>query len=322
MEYKDYYSILDVDRTASQKEIKKAYRKLARKHHPDLNQGDNASAEKFKAVNEAYEVLSDAEKRKKYDQFGSQWQHHQGAGGRSEDFNWGEWQSAPNQGQSYRTVSPEEFEEMFGAEGGYSDFFENLFGNGARRQTTGGRGDPHFHYEERPRRGRDIEHDLQVTLDEAFSGTKRTLEWEDGRKIEANIPRGVKTGSRVRLKGQGVSGIGGGEPGDLYLTIEVLPDTRFQRNNDDLSTTVSVDLFTMLLGGKVPVSSIDRTVKLDIPSGTRNGRVFRLRGLGMPKMKAPDQRGDLLATAAVILPKHLNDEEKELVTQWQRMHSV
>lgn len=319
MEYKDYYSLLDVDRTASQNDIKKAYRKLARKYHPDLNQGDNASADKFKVLNEAHEVLSDPEKRKKYDQLGSQWQQHQGEGGRSEDFNWGEWQSASNQGQTYRTVTPEEFEEMFGAEGGYSDFFENLFGQGTRRHTNGGVGDQRFHFEEPPRSGRDLEHALQVTLDEAFNGTKRTLEWEDGRKIEANIPRGVKTGSRVRLKGQGGPGIGG-ESGNLYLTIEVLPDHRFQRDKDDLKTTIAVDLFTMLLGGKVAVSSIDRTVNLDVPAGTRNGRVFRLSSLGMPKMKHPDERGDLYATVEVVLPQQLTSEEKELVGQWQQMH--
>ncbi|CAB5082997.1 DnaJ-class molecular chaperone CbpA [Olavius algarvensis associated proteobacterium Delta 3] len=319
MEYKDYYSILGVDRKASQDDIKKAFRKLARKYHPDVNQGDKASEKKFQEINEANEVLSDPEKRKKYDQLGSQWQHHQGEGGRPEDFNWGEWQASANQGQTYRTVSPEEFEEIFGAQGGYSDFFENLFGQGARRQAGGGPGDSRFYYEQQPRRGRDSEHSLQVTLDEAFQGTRRVLEWEDGRKIDAKIPRGVKTGSRVRLKGQGGPGIGGGKSGDLYLTIEVLPDNRFQRDNDDLSTTVSVDLFTMLLGGKIPVAGIDRKVNLDIPAETRNGRVFRLRGLGMPKMKHPDQRGDLYVTVEALLPQRLSEKEKELVEEWRKL---
>lgn len=319
MDYKDYYSILGVDRKASPEEIKKAYRKLARQYHPDVNQGDNASAEKFQEINEAHEVLSDPNKRSKYDELGSMWQHHRGEGGRPEDFNWSEWQSAGNQRHTYRTVSPEEFEEMFGAHGGYSDFFENLFGGGARQQTAGGPGDQHFYYEAQPRRGRDSEHTLQVTLAEAFHGTKRVLEWEDGRKIDARIPRGVKTRSRVRLKGQGGPGIGGGESGDLYLTIEVLPDSGFQRDNDDLSTTVPVDLFTMLLGGQVPVSGIDRTVNLDIPAETRNGRVFRLRGLGMPKLKHPDQRGDLYVTVEASLPQHLSASEKELVGQWKKM---
>jgi curved DNA-binding protein len=319
MEYKDYYSILGVDRKAGQEEIKKAFRKLARKYHPDVNGGDKAAAEKFREINEANEVLSDPEKRKKYDQFGLNWQHHQGTGGRPEDFNWGEWRSAPNQSHTYRTVSPEEYEELFGAGGGYSEFFENLFGEAARRHAGGGSGDQQFFYEMRPQRGRDGEHALQVTLDEAFNGTQRILEWENGRKINAKIPRGVRTGSRVRLRGQGGQGIGGSEAGDLYLVIEVLPDRRFQRDNDDLKTTVTVDLFTMLLGGKVSVSSIDRTVKLDIPPETRNGRSFRLRGLGMPKMKDPAQRGDLYVTAETVLPQGLSAEEKELVTQWKNM---
>lgn len=318
MEYKDYYSILGLDRKANQKEIKKAFRKLARKYHPDVNGGDKMAADKFREINEANEVLSDPEKRKKYDQFGSNWQHHQGSGGKPEDFNWREWQSAPNQSHTYRTVSPEEYEELFGAEGGYSEFFENLFGRAARRQAGGG-GDQQFYYEVPPQRGRDIEYELQVTLAETFHGTKRVLEWEGGRKIDAKIPRGVKTGSRVRLKEQGGSGIGGGNAGDLYLIIEVRPDSRFQRDNDDLKVSVPVDLFTMLLGGKVSVTGIDRTVKLDIPPETRSGRLFRLRGLGMPKMKNPDQRGDLYVTVEAVLPQRLSADEKKLVEQWKNM---
>jgi curved DNA-binding protein len=319
MEYKDYYSTLGVDRSASQQEIKKAFRKLARKYHPDVNHGDEGAAEKFKAISEANEVLSDPEKRKKYDELGAQWQQYQRNGGSSEGFDWGQWQAKPNQQYRYQSVSPEEFEEMFGKEGSYSDFFQNLFSEAARRQAGQGAGGAQFRYETQPRRGQDIEHDLQVTLDEAFNGTRRVLEWEGGRKIEARVPRGVKTGSRVRLKGQGTPGLGGGEPGDLYLIIEVLPDKRFQRDNDDLKATVPVDLFTLLLGGKVSVVGIDRTVALDIPPETRNGRLFRLRGLGMPKMKQPDQRGDLYVTVEALLPQNLSAGEKELAQQWKNM---
>jgi curved DNA-binding protein len=319
MEYKDYYRILGVDRKAGQGEIKKAFRKLARKYHPDVNQGDKASVDKFKEINEAHEVLSDAEKRQKYDELGAQWQHYQREGGKPEGFNWGEWQSRPDHEYNYRTVSPEEFEELFGKEGGYSDFFQNLFGRASRQRTGDVPRDRQSHYESQPRGGRDIEHGLQVTLAEAFHGTRRMLEWEDGRIIDAKIPRGVKTGSRVRLKGQGGPGGGGGEAGDLYLTIEVLPDKRFQREGNDLRTSVPVDLFTMLLGGKLSVAGFDRSVMLDIPPETRNNRVFRLRGLGMPKMKQPDQRGDLYVTAEAVLPQHLTDRQKELVEQWRGM---
>lgn len=322
MEYKDYYKVLGLDRNAGEKDIKKAYRRLARKYHPDVNSGDSGAAEKFQEINEANEVLSDPEKRRQYDQLGSRWQGHQGAGGNPEDFNWGRERAASGQERTYRTVSPEEYEELFGEEGGYSDFFETLFGRAAHRRAGDGSGGRQFHYEAQPRRGRDSEHGLQVTLDEAFHGANRVLEWEDGRKIDARIPPGVKTGSRVRLKGQGGSGIGGGEPGDLYLTVEVLPDGRFQRDKDDLKATVPVDLFTMLLGGKLPVPGIDRTVTLDIPPETRSGRVFRLRGLGMPKMKHPKQRGDLYVTVETLLPQHLTAEEKALVEQWKKMHSA
>jgi curved DNA-binding protein len=320
MEYKDYYGILGLSRNASQEEIKKTYRKLARKYHPDLNPGDKAAGEKFKEINEANEVLSDPEKRKKYDRFGSQWHQYRQSGGRPEDFNWGQWQSDPGRTYTYRTVSPEEFEELFGGVGGYSDFFETLFGSAGQRRSASGPGGQDFYYQARPRHGRDSEHTLQITLYEAFHGATRSLQWENGRKVNAKIPRGVQTGSRVRLKGQGEPGIGGGEPGDLFLTIEVMPDHRFQRKGDDLELSVPVDLFTLLLGGQVTVSGIDRSVRLDIPAETPNGRVFRLRGLGMPRFKNPDQRGDLYVTVEAVLPKNLSKEENELIQQWRHIH--
>jgi curved DNA-binding protein len=321
MEYKDYYKVLGIDRKASEKEIKKAYRKLARKYHPDVNADDKAAAEKFQELNEAHEVLSDSAKRKEYDQLGSQWQGHQRSGGRPQDFNWGGGATSAGQSQGYRTASPEDFEEMFGTAGGYSDFFENMFGGAGRGPAGGGVGGQQFRQEARPQQGRNLEHAMQVSLYEAFNGTKRVLEWEDGRKIDAKIPRGVKTGSRVRLKGQGGAGPGGGKAGDLYLTIEVLPDERFQRDNDDLKATIPVDLFTMLLGGKLSVSGPERTVNLDIPPETVNGRIFRLRGMGMPKLKQPSQRGDLYVTVEATLPKTLTDSEKKLVEKWKNIRS-
>lgn len=318
MDYKDYYSILGVDRKASEKEIKKAYRKLARKYHPDVNTDNDKSNKKFHEINEAHEVLSDPEKRSKYDQFGAQWQQHERAGGRPEDFNWSNQQSATGGTHTYHTFDPKDFEELFGAQGGNSDFFEGLFGRGAGQQSRSG--GQQFYQRSQAREGRDLEHSVQLTLYEAFHGTKRVLEWEDGRKIDARIPPGVKTGSRVRLKGQGSPGLGGGQPGDLFLTISVLPDARLQRDNNDLRTTVEVDLFTMLLGGKVSVSGIDRTVKLDIPPGTSNGRIFRLKGLGMPNLKQPQHFGDLYVTVEALLPKNLSAEEKALVEQWRKIH--
>ncbi len=306
MEYKDYYSILGVPKTASQDEIKKAYRKLARKYHPDLNKDDPQAEQRFKDANEANEVLSDAEKRKMYDQFGSQWQQYQRAGGRPDDF-WSQWGGAAGGRGQTRTVNPEQFEQMFGGSG-FSDFFETLFGQQAR--TSGGQqvnfSDIFGQQGQSIRRSRDVEHMIEISLAEAFYGTSRTIQWENGRSLEAKIPRGVKTGSRVRLKGQGQDG------GHLYLSIKVRPESQFVRDGDDLKTAVAVDLYTVLLGGQIDVSTIDKTVKLTIPAGTANGKQFRLRGLGMPNLKKPEERGNLYATITVQLPTNLSEEEKEL----------
>jgi len=319
MDYKDYYSIMGVSKKATPEEIKKAFRKLARKYHPDVNPGDEAAAEKFKELSEAHEVLSDPEKRQKYDQFGSQWQHYTQTGGRPEDFNWSQWQAGPGATYSSRTVTPEEFAEIFGGEGHFSSFFETLFGRAGRPFTGEEYMGPEFHIRPGPRHGRNIESHLAVTLEEAFHGGTRILQWETGRKIEAKIPPGVKSSSQLKLRGQGEPGRDGGDPGDLLLHIEVLPHERLQRDGDDLRLTLPLDLFTLLLGGKVTVPGLDRAVKLDIPPETANGRVFRLKGLGMPHLKHPEQRGDLYVTVAAVLPEKLSDKEKELVEQWREL---
>ena len=317
MEYKNYYKTLGVDRKADESQIKKAYRKLARKCHPDVNPNDSTAAVKFSNLNEAYEVLSDPEKRQKYDVLDSRWQSHQRSGGQPGDFNWGREQFTSGRGRSYRTVNPQAFEEMFGGASGYSEFFENLFGE--KPQGMAG-SEQAFYQGAKPQRGEDLEHPVTVSLTEAFSGTSRFLEWEDGRKISVKIPPGVKSGSQVRIKGQGLPGTGNSPSGDLFLKVDVLPDKRFLRDNDDLKATISVELFTLLLGGKVSVSGIDRSVSLDIPPETRNGRIFRLKKMGMPKLKKSDQRGDLYVTVEIILPRNLSDGEKKLVAQWRDMH--
>jgi curved DNA-binding protein len=308
MEYKDYYKVLGVSKTATKDEIKKAYRKLARKYHPDLHPGDKSAEEKFKEINEANEVLSDPEKREKYDRFGAQWQQYSGSGGRPEDFDWNPWTNAPGGGA--RQVTQEDLEKIFrgGGLGGFSDFFEILFGGmGRQAGSTGGRGRA-----VRAQRGRDNEQSLQISLEDAFRGTTVSLQWEDGRRIEAKIPAGVRSGSRVRLSGQGETSAAGGQPGDLYLKVEVRPHAQFERDGDDLKVNVPVSLYTLILGGTANVPTMEKSVELTIPPETANGKVFRLRGLGMPTLRNPQERGNLYATIQAQLPKNLSKEEISL----------
>ncbi len=322
MDYKDYYKTLGVDKNASQDEIKKAFRSLARKYHPDMNKGDKKSEEKFKEVNEANEVLSDPDKRQKYDQFGAHWQQYGRAGGRPEDFNWNPWQTQGAGGYNQRTMSQEELEQIFGGiggsggMGGFSDFFETLFGGA-------GRGGVDFGQQRvrRPQRGQDAEHTVEISLEEAHRGTSVLLQWEDGRKIEAQIPPGVKTGSKVRLRGQGQRGAMGGQSGDLFLKVKVLPHPLFKREGDNLRTNVPVGVYDALLGSEIEVAAIDQRIKLTIPPETENGKTFRLRGLGMPDIKNPKKKGDLLVKVNVMLPKKLSAKEKALYKQLREMRS-
>jgi curved DNA-binding protein len=332
MEYKDYYNTLGVAKTAKAEDIKKAYRKLARQYHPDVNQGDKSSEEKFKEVNEAYEVLSDPAKREKYDQFGQYWQQYQHGGGQAQNFDWSRWRSQPGGGAHQRTMTQEELEQMLGGAfggfggqggggmGGFSDFFETLFGNLGRQ--TSGRGTAGRQAAGRSGRGQDAEHEVQISLEDAFRGTTISLQYEDGRRIDAKIPAEVQTGSRVRLSGQGGPSAGGGTAGDLYLKVEVRPHPAFTRDGDDLKVNVPVDLYTALLGGKVSVPTLERPVELTIPPETANGRVFRLRGLGMPQLKNPQERGNLYVTAQVQLPKNLSAKEKELLQELRQLRTA
>lgn len=292
---KDYYSTLGIGRNADDNEIKKAFRRLAQQYHPDKNPGNSEAEVKFKEINEAYSVLSDKEKRAQFDRFGANWEQYSRAGA-----------GAGPSRNGTNTMTQEEFERMFGG-GGFGNIFEGLFGNRGQR----GQGGFGFESDFAPR-PTTSEVTVTITLEEAFSGTTRALQGENGTRFEVNIPRGVKTGSKVRMKGAGGRG-------DIVLSVEVLPHPQFQREEDDVRVKVPVDLYTALLGGEVQIPTLERTVMLTVPAGTQNGRAFRLRGIGMPSLRQPDQRGDLYAAVDVVLPSTLTPEEK---TTFEHLRSL
>jgi len=322
---KDYYQILGVSRNASEKELKQAYRRLARKHHPDLNPGDKSAEAKFKEINTAYEVLSSPEKRKKYDQFGEQWEYAEqfAKSGGQERVRWGF-----NRGGTT-------FE--YGDLSGFGDIFSSLFGDSGigSRMRRG------------PQRGQDIESSIEVTLEEAYHGSMRVIQLQTeepctacggtGRvgnrvcticngaggkvipkRLEVKIPAGVRDGSRIRIAGEGGAGRAGGNKGDLYLVAKVLPHKLFERKGDDLYTEVSVPLATVMLGGEVSLPTLNGNLSLKIPPETQNGRVFRMAGKGMPQL-GNSKYGNMFAKVKVVLPTNLTEEEKKL---FERLRSL
>ena len=319
MEYRDYYQTLGVSKDADEKEIKRAFRKLARECHPDVNPGDARAEERFKEINEAHEVLSDPEKRAKYDQLGSAWRDWDRMGGRPGDFDWSQWATGAPGGAGQRVHvrygTPEDLDDLFGGGSPFSDFFSQIFGG----MGVGVGGSPGgFEYRVRPQRGRDYEQKVAISLREAYQGTARTLQ-KDGRRLEVKIPPGARTGTRVRIAGEGGPGAAGGAAGDMYLRVDVLPDPQFERRDDDLYTTVPVDLYTAVLGGQTQVPTLSSPVRLTIPAGTQNGRTFRLRGKGMPRLRQPDQHGDLYAKVDVQLPTQLGARQRELFEELRRV---
>jgi curved DNA-binding protein len=313
MEFKDYYQTLGLGKTASGKEIKQAYRKLARKFHPDVNPGDKAAESRFKEINEAYEVLGDPEKRKKYDELGANWrQYEQAQQAGHSPFGDLRWDAGQGQAGGYRTINEEELRGMFGGENPFSDFFQAFFGGGGggRPEARRGRGSRTA----RARSGRDIDEEIELSLEEAMQGTMRRLSIkQEGhtRTVDVRIPAGVNDGSRVRVPGEGEHGASGGRAGDLYLRIRLRPDPRFERRGRDLHTQVAVPLTTAVLGGEADVPVVgERPLRLKIPPTTQNGQVFRLKGHGMPAVGAPADRGDLYATVNVTLPRQLSPEQR------------
>src|SRR4029450_11135949 len=326
MEFKDYYATLGVPKTASEKEIKQAFRKLARKYHPDVNPGDKAAEARFKEINEANEVLADPEKRKKYDELGANWRMYeqaqqagQGFGGNPFAGAGGAWNINVGGPGGYRTMTEEEMHELFGNEDPFSDFFKTFFGGGG-----GGGGGPRGRQARTPRtqKGRDIEHEVELTLEEAYHGATRRISIKQGghaRSVDVRIPVGVKDGSRVRAAGEGESGANGGASGDLYLRVRLRPHAVFERKGNDLHTTVAVPVTTAVLGGEAQVPTITGTVRLKIPETTQSGQVFRLKGHGMPAVGKPDERGDLYATVDVQPPRALTKDQRQLYEGLQRL---
>jgi curved DNA-binding protein len=292
MDYKDYYQVLGVKRGASDKEIKRAYRKLAVEFHPDKNPGDDKAEERFKEINEAYEVLGDSDKRSKYDQLGSSYRAWERAGRQQGGFDWSQWTSgAPGS----VNVEFSDLGDMLG--GGFSDFFNTVFGMGGRRTA------------QRRVRGRDVEIPIAISLAEAYSGTHR-VQNREGSRIEIDIPPGAKTGTRIRVSGKGEAGAG--EPGDLYLRVNVAGEPGIRRQGNDLHLDVHIDLYTAVLGGEVRFKTPGGEVILDIPAGSQPRQVFRLRGRGMPQLRSPSKHGDLFARLQVEIPSNLSVEEREL----------
>ena len=322
---KDYYHILGVSRNASEKEIKQAYRRLARKLHPDLNPGDKSAEAKFKEINAAYEVLSDPEKRKKYDQFGDQWEYAEqfAKAGGQERVRWDFGKAG--EGLEYGDL------------GDFGDIFSSLFGDAGMGSRM----------KRRPQRGQDIESPIEVSLEEAYRGSTRVIQLQTvepcaacggtgrvgnrvcticggtggkvlPRRLEVKIPAGVRDGSRVRIAGEGGAGRGGGSKGDLYLIVRVLPHKVFERKGDDLYTEISVPLATAILGGEVRLSTLNGNLSLRIPPETQNAKVFRLAGKGMPQVGNANY-GDLFAKVKVVLPTSLSEEERKLFERLQSL---
>lgn len=318
MEYKDYYKTLGVERSASEDEIKRAYRKLALRYHPDRNPGDEEAENKFKEINEAYQVLSDPEKRSRYDQLGDSYFRYQQRGGAPGGFNWEDWFTQSGGagaagGSPYGgnvRVEVGDLEDILGG-GGFSDFFRSIFGGMGRGPDMGGMGQAgRTASTPRQQRRPSYEQEVDISLYEAYHGTTRTID-VDGRRLEVKIPRGAKTGTKVRVS-EAIPTNVQGQMGDLYLIIRVQNEANFERKGSDLYTDVTVDLYTAVLGGETTVQTMGGNVVLTIPEGTQPGQTFRLKGRGMPQLRNPDQYGDLYVRIQVNLPRTLSEREREL----------
>ena len=299
MEYKDYYKVLGVERSATQDQIKKAYRKLAVKYHPDKNPGDKAAEEKFKEISEAYQVLGNEESRKKYDELGANWKQYENMG-------YG--------GQGFQGFDGQGFEGFGGS--GFSDFFDMFFGGqggGFDFSNIGGFGGGRGRARTRAMKGQDLTATIDMTLREAYAGSQRMFKI-GGETIKISIKPGVKDGQTLRVKGKGHPGMNGGENGDLLMKIHVLQDPVYQRDGDDLIRTVNIDIYTAILGGKIEIDTMKGNVSVPIKPQTQNNSMLRLKGLGMPHY-GKEGNGSLLLKVQLMLPNHFSDKELELIKQ-------
>lgn len=296
MEFIDYYKVLGVDKNATQENIKKAYRKLARKHHPDVNPSDKEAHKKFQLVNEANEVLSDPEKRKKYDQYGKDWQH-------AEQFE--QARQSRHQGFGRETFSGD-----FG-DSEFSDFFSSMFGD---------RGSGGFRQGQTKFRGEDFHAELQLNLTDVYKTHQQVLTVND-KNIRISIPAGVENGQKIKIKGHGGPGINGGPNGDLYISFHIINNTKFRRHENDLHATVDLDLYTAVLGGEIIIDTLDGKVKLKVKPETQNGSKIKLKGKGLPVYKKEGEFGDLVITFQIKIPTNLTDKQKELFEQLSKLSS-
>lgn len=301
MAYIDYYKILGLSKGASQDDVKKAYKKLARKYHPDLNPDNPDAHRKFQEINEANEVLSDPEKRKKYDQYGENWKH-------ADEFE--------AQQQQYRQRQGGQGEGTYWSSSGdgseFSDFFEQMFGGMGSHNSRGNRGTQGF-------RGQDYTTELQVSLTDAAKTHKQIIT-VNGKNLRITIPAGIADGQTIKLKGQGGSGVNGGPAGDLYITFNIPEDNRFKRMGDDLYVAASLNLFTAILGGEQIVETLDSKVKLKVKPGTQNNTKVRLKGKGFPVYKQEGKFGDLIVTYSINIPTDLTEKQRELFREIQNLN--
>ncbi len=305
MEYKDYYKTLGIEKDATQEEIKKAYRKLAMKFHPDRNPGDKSSEEKFKEITEANEVLSDPDKRKKYDQLGSNWKQYQHAGGANGMNDIFSQYNRDGSGGSYQYQG--DIGDLFGNIGGFSDFFESFFGGHSRQRSAG---NPFS--QAQASKGSDLEANLNLTLEEAFNGVQKQFT-VNGKTIKVNIEPGTHDGKKLRLRNIGAPGNRGGANGDLYLNIHIIEHPFYEVKGDDLYYNLDVDLYTAVLGGNVQIQTLDnKKINIIIPKETDNGKLLKLKKIGMPRSGNVNDKGDLYVRILVQIPKKLSKEEKKL----------